>query len=462
MINNRVKEINYEKEKTIAETLGFIQGRVSRSMQNYNPYNNYQLYPNDIGRFYFNYPYTVPFYRPIKYFYQRPVQLNENTAFIEQREQLHQTIKHNKKVYDSNSKAVKWGKPMKLEEVIKQAEEIHHPIAKYISPLEFRKKQKELEQLRYEYESVDPERKKKIRNNNQKVWNTVKKLRYITSFFNILRQFTKSSINLRSYSDVLSQSSKANMNELSFFMLSNIKSVEDYATENFKQIFVYDVNMLSKTEDSVFKIKSFFHQLFYDLTTGISTKEDIPKNIQNIILNYISDRKYLPDNFLTTFEFNRLEFDLDLKLNKMSTDRQAMMICFILLYRVLILEIFKNYSKYFKWLENSNNEIIQYNVSFIIIVFHHILKDAFAINPKIYREHFKDSHLFKRFVIDGSTFDSINLIESKLKNDEIEFSNFLPQLPKAKEFVKDNYRWINMYKMNAYSFCINFIEKLMV
>ena len=55
----------------------------------------------------------------------------------------------------------------------------------------------------------------------------------------------------------------------------------------------------------------------------------------------------MPFGFLTTFEFNRLEFTQKVELKNMNKERQGMLVCFILLYRVILIDILKRYEKYF-------------------------------------------------------------------------------------------------------------------
>jgi hypothetical protein len=479
IINSKFRDIEQEKEKIVQNTLQFIHDRTKRSLKFQSPFANYPLYPQDQRHFLNNYPQSLNHYRPIRYFYQRPVQMDEKHCFPHQKEFLREQRLKNNVAEAINSTAKKYAKPLKFEDLIREGDEVNYPLAKIISGDEVRAKQNE---LRLMNEKLDPERPKKIRERNKKFWNVLRKLRYMQKFWKVCKEYTQAAVSLKKNKQILEQGMKADMFELINFVFNVIRSIEEYAIENFTEKLILDPQQPNKTEDSVFKIKYFVHKTFHDLTTNISTKEDIPDKIKKIMINYVTNNRILPEGFLTTFEFNRLEFDLQLRIFNMTADKQAMMVCFILLYRILVLEIFTNYSVYFRKLnrvrikkekspqpnpkskeqqEAEIKENIKHNFNLIIGITHYILKDAFLNTPKIYREHFKDIHVFKKLVVNAEGTQK-EFLETKLKADLIEFSELIPQDPKVEDFVRSNLRWVNMYKMSAFAFSIQFAELLNV
>ena len=102
-----------------------------------------------------------------------------------------------------------------------------------------------------------------------------------------------------------------------------------------------------KCENTSFIVKSFIQQLFSDLSSSSTFSQDIPDKIKKVMRNFISDKSLLPIGFLTTFEFNRLEFDTKGRLINMTGERKALLTCMIILYRVLLIDIFKKHFTYF-------------------------------------------------------------------------------------------------------------------
>ena len=89
------------------------------------------------------------------------------------------------------------------------------------------------------------------------------------------------------------------------------------------------------------------HQLFSDLTSALAKREDIPLNIKKVINLYTNNDSFLPYDFLSIFEFNRLEFTTNGLLTNMNLNRRGILLCFIVLYRILLIDIFKRHLFYF-------------------------------------------------------------------------------------------------------------------
>ena len=106
-------------------------------------------------------------------------------------------------------------------------------------------------------------------------------------------------------------------------------------------------------------------QIFQDLVLGPSVDDlkafvnpdDLPKSIRAIFKEFIREKAQLAPGYLSTFEFNRLEFDVRCRLNNMNKQRRGLIIGFAVLYRALICEIFKNYLTYFPKIREMGNPI---------------------------------------------------------------------------------------------------------
>ena len=104
-------------------------------------------------------------------------------------------------------------------------------------------------------------------------------------------------------------------------------------------------------------MKSFIHQLYNDLSSAFVNSDDLPKSIRALFKEFIREKAQLSPGFLSTFEFNRLEFDVRCRLNNMNKPRRALIIGFLVFYRTLICEIFKNYLTYFPKVREMGNPI---------------------------------------------------------------------------------------------------------
>jgi len=469
-------------------------------------YSNYnlQIYPNNnyIPNYYPNiFPpiQNVIIKKPVKYFFQKPIYLSDKEVSYEKQTKI-KVIKNQNNLIHKFLHEAKWGKPVRMQDVLSNKSDYNLRLLNADDVVRIKneminnnlkiKEKIEEDNMNYQYhmwkENEKLEKRRKIREGNKKYWNILRKFLKILKLYNILREFTLASIKFKRNKILLYQSSKMDIVEFSNMIGNSLKSIGDLASSTLIERFIIDSNFQNKTDDTIFRAKTFIHQILHDLSKNM-TKNFIQSTIKISLLKYISNGAILPEEFLTTFEFNRLEFDINMRLFNMKLDRQAMMIGFILLYRILILEILMNYKKYFKNLMDleppsyslkSSDDIreriigrtkltkekiqenFEYNFSFICVILNEIMKNVFTNSPKICREYFKEIHVYKKYVLDAigsSTIDIFNRIE----NDSIEFTKKLPHLEKAEEFIQQNTKWINMHQITVLSLCMNLVENIL-
>ncbi len=214
-----------------------------------------------------------------------------------------------------------------------------------------------------------------------------------------------------------------------------------------------------RVDNSIFTLKTTIHNLMNTLTNSISKSEDIPLNVHKAFKNFIFDGAILPKGFLTTLEFNRLEWSLRLKLIRMNTEKKAMMICTIFLFRVIVMNILMNFLKYFPEFkvvkDPSIPDIISnfdYNFKLIGTILAKIFRESIP-KPMIYKEYFKEKYLFKYYLIEKTKSE-----EELLKYDQFELENILPVFKEGEEFIINNYKWSTLYKLSTSSFCMNMVD----
>ena len=97
---------------------------------------------------------------------------------------------------------------------------------------------------------------------------------------------------------------------------------------------------------------------------------------------------------------------------------------------------------------------VSHNINFIINVLHHIFKTAIEENVPIFHETFKEKHCYSLMVYKKS--------ESSYSNqDDVEFVKGVVLSPQVtKDFIRHNYRWLQMYIFNTFQFCVDFARKV--
>ena len=350
--------LNFYRDQQMLKAYGFVNDRLYRSINETHPFQNYPLYTKDMANFCYNYPQSLFYYRPIRYFYQRPVQLDANNCFPQQKQILDQLKERDNKIRGMlDKKPVKYGIPKKMDDVIKAGEIVHYPKASLISTVDLKKKEKEYEDLKRKLESLGPEGMRKRRKRNRELKNVMRRIVLFNDFLLSERAFGKAATNLRRDYFTHIQAAKANISEIKNFMLRLLKNIENFCVQFFSEKITIITEKEKVLEDSVFVVKSFIHQLYNDLSSAFINPDDLPKSIRAIFKEFIREKAQMAPGFLSTFEFNRLEFDERCRLNNMNKQRRALVIGFVVLYRALICEIFKNYLTYFPKIREMGNPV---------------------------------------------------------------------------------------------------------
>ena len=256
-------------------------------------------------------------------------------------------------------------KELKTGELVDFPDETYIPLSKFVDyknkkELELKmtkekQKAKEEERRRIELYGINGDKKPsgasdlvKFHKKNLKHWRFMKNATNIICGYLRMKKLALAHKDLHARRFVLIQAAKEGMATIRDFLLPILSNIENFCAEFFKSTIIFTTNNPEKLENSVFTLKSFIHQLFSDLTSALAKKDDIPLEVKRVINSYIKDGSLLPYGFLSTFEFNRLEFTTEGLLTNMNLDRQGLLVCFIVLYRILLADIFKRYLFYFK------------------------------------------------------------------------------------------------------------------
>ena len=284
-----------------------------------------------------------------------------------------------------------------------------------------KEKAKEEEKLRMELYGIGGDKKpsgahdiKLFHKKNLKHWRFMKNASNIICGYLRMKKLAFGHKNLHAKRFVLLQSAKEGMATIRDFLLPILSNIEDYCVEFFRSTIIFNANNKEKLEKSIFTTKSFIHQLFSDLTSALAKRDDIPVDIKKIINLYTSDGSLLPYGFLSTFEFNRLEFTTDGLLTNMNLDRKGMIFFFIILYRVLLIDIFKRYLFYFKKIREMDVDELT-------------LLEAYEKHLGVYEQKLKEKFMKNRNkqIKRGSMPGMINEEESEEDDDEKEKKIFI-------------------------------------
>ncbi|MCQ2820556.1 MAG: hypothetical protein MJ252_25100 [archaeon] len=327
------------------QSVNFLTKRLNASMS-FNPQmQNFPLYPSDLPYFISGYPNSLYYNRPIRYFFQRPVQLDEENCFPHQKRILEELRRRDNQIKNQmNNRVVKYGIPKSMSDVIKQSEVVHYPTATILSAQDMKNQRVEYNDLLEKLNSFDPEAQRKLVLKAKELRNQIRGIMKFNTFINMMKNYTEHVIDLRRTKFLTVQATKACLSEIKSRILKVLKvNLEDFCCKYLGEKFQISSDSNKAREDSIFIIKSFVHQLYSDLSSAFCSSADVDIHLKDLFRHFIKEKSKIPPKYLTTFEFNRLEFDEKIRLNNMTIDRQALIVGFIVFFRIIIVDILKNY-----------------------------------------------------------------------------------------------------------------------
>lgn len=532
IINTRRQILEEEQYKHVQNSLNYINNRAQRSLKFISRHNNIPMYDPGMYKLVNNFPQNLFNYRPIRYFFQRPVYYD--TSHPEVRRIVAERNTDDFVAQTMNKATKGYAIPLKYEDLIKNGEVLNQALAKVIDPQDVKDQLIEIERQKNElimrkenelYGLKDKVNKKRMAA-GENIKKLSKKIR-MYMFYRIYFKFSLSMKYIKSNEETITQNAKSSLDEIIKFAVSllknknlldflskslrnklvlgesrskpntndigqnkadvipdqsntNVEYLNNLKTNNkkpnsFFQGFadnkdsklqsnnndLINKNSEEKVDNSIFILKTTIHNLMNAITNSINKPEDIPLNVHKAFKSLIFDGALLPKGFLTTFEFNRLEWSLRIKLTRMNTEKKAMMISTIFLFRVIVMKILMNFLKYFpefkKINDPSNPDMISnfdYNFKLIGTILAKIFSESIP-KPKVYKEYFKEKYLSKYFLMEKT-----KPIEELVRSDEFELEKMLPVFKEGEEFIINNFKWTTLYKLSTSSFCLNMVDNI--
>ena len=200
--------------------------------------------------------------------------------------------------------------------------------------------------------------KKKINAKKRNKWKILRAGVYMIQLFFQLKKMTKLSIKLKlndsNNKEILANKYKNVRN----YFLNSFLFLRNFSKEYFfNKLITYKKGDKKEKEENAYIIKLFIHYFFESIFSFFAKNNSMTKFTKKFIRELISEGKILPLNYLTTFEFNRLEFNINFELKNITLERQGLLISYLIFYRFFIYDIFNNITLYYPDLKNEKIEI---------------------------------------------------------------------------------------------------------
>jgi hypothetical protein len=246
--------------------------------------------------------------------------------------------------------------------------------------------------------------------------------------------------------------------------IDNIKSwviaIERLFWEEFKVFKDLDLTMSSnmgelKLKENAQKITVLLKTFFKNLIQKTNNGNDIPEKIQQIMYNYIRDKAYFPQKYLSTFEINRLDFNLYGGTKNMTDTQMGMLLAFLVISRTSVqqillhpLENFDDFRGYPK---------LPQSCKFLGSILHYITRDAFSNSPAMQKDTYAHLNYYRNYHIHNSSLEAGNNGYSSTfsPKDQDELCQNLNSTSQVQEYWKHAPDDIKILRSWIYSWAIN-------
>ncbi len=229
------------------------------------------------------------------------------------------------------------------------------------------------------------------------------------------------------------------------------------------------VNIRFRNHDSEIKINKKSEQLyklikiFMENLIGNTKKlSDIPQEIQNILYEYIREKGYYARKYLTSFQYNRLDFDFYGRTRYMNDKRGGLILAFLIISGITVQQILLHLHELFP--KYNNNPYIISNCKYIGSLLHFLTRDTFKNNPQIQNDGLSLINYYRNYHInDNEVKNQKNIYPNyKIFKDKDQFAQFLVSESKITPVWEINPSFVETYKKFIFEWAVNLSKILRI
>ena len=215
---------------------------------------------------------------------------------------------------------------------------------------------------------------------------------------------------------------------------------------------------INKKSQELYKLIKIFMEYLIGNTKKLSM---IPQEIQNILYEYIREKGYYPKKYLSSFQYNRLDFDFYGRTKNMNDKRGGLILAFLIISGITVQEILLHLHELFPKY-NSNPYFIS-NCKYIGSLLHFLTRDTFNNNPQIYNDSLSLVNYYRNYHINEDEIrkqKNIIFPNYKIFKDKDEFAQFLVSESKINQVWEIDPDFVDTYKKFIFEWAVN-LSKLL-
>ena len=218
-----------------------------------------------------------------------------------------------------------------------------------------------------------------------------------------------------------------------------------------------DLNVSFKNIDSKLKITresqkiiAMIRKYLESLISNSTKLQDVPERVQQIIYNYIKDKAYFPNKFLSTYQINRVDYNFYGGTKKLQDDQVGMLLAFLIISSITVQQILLHIKDNFVEFRNYPN--IEISAKYIGSIMHYLTRDTFNNNPTMLKQILALMNFYRNYHIYNKAVESQDDIfnNNMAFRDEDEFAEYLIPESSITEFWNLNAEFIETFKNYVY------------
>ena len=284
-------------------------------------------------------------------------------------------------------------------------------------------------------------------------WRLAKEFIHVYIFFSFAMKYSRQA---KIRNSLLTQRSKEILNDISKIK-EWIISIEQPFWDEFKVFEDLDVSF--KNIDATIKIQeksqiiiAIIKKYMENLISSTSKMTKVPQEIQKVFFTYTRNKAYFPKQYLTTFQVNRLEFDVFGATQRITDPQAGMILAYLIICGVTVQQVLLHMKDIFPDFKHFPN--ISLTAKYIGSIMHYLTRDTFQSEPEMIKElivllnYYRNYHLYNEQV--EKQRDAFDNNEFEL-SDVDEFAEYLIPEDTITKFWELNKQFVITYKNFIYA-----------
>ena len=278
-------------------------------------------------------------------------------------------------------------------------------------------------------------------------WRLAKSFLYIYTFFSFARKYGTKSIERSTKIALRTKEITSDIAKVKEWLILILQPFwEEFKVFQELNISFQNIDPEVKIKERSQLIIALIKKFMENLLSKSNKLHDIPITIQKVLYSYIKDKAYFSKLYLTTFQVNRLNFDVFGATKNVNESQGGMLIAFFVICGITVQQILLHIKEVFP--DMKDFPTISLTAKYIGSIIHYLTRDTFQMEPEMVKEILVLMNYYRNYHLLNEEVEQVGSgIKEKMKfKDKDEFERFLIPEKNISKFWEYNQAFIKAYK----------------